>query len=104
MPEFVTKYWTEWIFGIVSAILLALYRSLAAKVKKERDEQAALKAGMQALLRAQMVNDYNRYSEKGYAPIYARESFENLWQQYEALGKNNVMSDLHDKFFALPTK
>ena len=64
----------------------------------------ALQRGVQALLRAQMVNDFNHYSEKGFAPIYARENFENCWKQYEALGKNGVMSDIHNKFLALPTQ
>ena len=62
----------------------------------------ALERGVQALLRAQMISDYNHYSEKGGAPIYARQSFENLWEQYEKLGKNGVMKDIHDKFLALP--
>lgn len=63
----------------------------------------ALKAGIQALLRAQMINDYNKWSTKGYAPIYARENFENCWTQYESLGENGVMNDIHNKFLALPT-
>ena len=64
----------------------------------------ALQKGVQALLRAQMINDYNHYHEKGWAPIYARENFENLWLQYEAFGKNGVMQDIHNRFLALPTK
>ena len=67
-------------------------------------QMMALKRGVQAILRAQMINDYNRYSEKGFAPIYAKESFENCWIQYEKLGKNGVMSDIHAKFLALPTQ
>ena len=62
----------------------------------------ALKRGVQALLRAQMINDYNKWSERGYAPLYARQNFENLWVQYEALGENGVMEDLHNKFLKLP--
>ena len=64
----------------------------------------ALKRGVQALLRAQMINDYNKWSERSYAPLYARQNFENLWVQYEALGENGVMADLHDKFLKLPTE
>lgn len=64
----------------------------------------ALKRGVQAMLRAQMIAEYNRYSEKGWAPIYARENFENLWRQYERLGKNGVMQDIRMKFLALPTQ
>ena len=64
----------------------------------------AVKRGLQALLRAQMIDDFNHYSEKGYAPIYARQSFENCWVQYERLYKNGVMGDIHSKFMALPTR
>lgn len=64
----------------------------------------AMQKGMQALLRAQMINDYNRWEDKGFAPIYARQNFENCWQQYHALGANGVMDDLHAKFLALPTE
>lgn len=63
----------------------------------------ALKLGVQALLRAQMINDYNKWSERGYAPLYARQNFENLWIQYEALGENGVIGDLHARFLQLPT-
>ena len=51
-----------------------------------------------------MVGDYNRWSEQGWAPIYARENFENCWQQYEQLGENGVMEDIRHKFLALPAR
>ena len=63
----------------------------------------ALKSGLQALLRAQMISEFNRWEERGYAPIYARENFENCWKEYHALGANGVMDDVHERFFALPT-
>lgn len=104
MPEWIVKYWVEWIFGIVAAALALAYRSITRRVKKDREEQDAIKAGLQALLRAQMINDYNKWSEKGWAPIYARENFENCWTQYENLGTNGVMQDIRTKFLALPTQ
>lgn len=64
----------------------------------------ALEKGVQALLRAQMINDWNKYSEKGFAPLYAKENFENCWKQYESLGKNGVMSGVHHDFVCLPDK
>jgi len=63
----------------------------------------ALKKGLQALLRGQMINDYNKWSERGYAPLYARQNFENLWVEYEALGEDGVIEDLRNKFLALST-
>lgn len=86
------------ILGIpsLSAMLISVIVGQFRAVK-------ALKRGVQALLRAQMINDYNKWSERGYAPLYARQNFENLWVQYEALGENGVMEDLHTKFLKLPT-
>lgn len=46
----------------------------------------------------------NKYSEKGFAPVYARDNFENCWKQYHSLGANGVMDDLHEKFLDLPTE
>lgn len=104
MPAWITEYWIDWLFGIISAALLAGLRSLAAQAKRDRAEQEAIRAGLQALLRAQMINDYNKWSERGWAPIYARENFENCWLQYERLGENGVMQDIRRKFLALPTE
>lgn len=92
--------------SIITAIL-NWYERKQIRAEREREKRAdrtdALALGVQALLRAQMISDYNRYSGKGWAPIYARESFENVWKQYENLGANGVMEDIHKKFMALPT-
>lgn len=81
----------------VPAILATVFKLLFSRI-------AAMQRGLQALLRAQLVADYNKWSERGYAPIYARQNFENCWQQYHALGANGVMDDIHAKFLSLPTE
>lgn len=65
-----------------------------------------VRLGVKALLRAQMIADYNKWHEdRGYAPIYAKQNFENCWEQYHRLkGPNGVMDDLHNKFMHLPTE
>ena len=102
-----TVYQWLCLFG-VPAILAAIYKFLHSLIqkqfKKNKDDIVALKAGIQALLRSQMISDYNKYNEKGYAPVYARENFENCWKQYHSLGANGVMDDLHEKFLDLPVK
>lgn len=94
----------QWIcvLGIPSlgAIVTFLYR----KIQKVTEEENAVMRGVQALLRAQMINDYNKWFERGYAPLYARDNFENCWRQYHTLGANGVMDDIHNKFMALPTE
>lgn len=74
------------------------------KLKKTNEEIRSVKLGLQALLRSQMINDYNLWSEKQFAPIHARESFENCWKQYHSLGANGVMDDVHEKFMSLPAR
>ena len=51
-----------------------------------------------------MIAEYNKWMDREYAPIYARDNFENCWKQYHALGVNGVMDDLHEKFLELPTE
>ena len=91
------------LLGIPS-LTLGLIRYLHLLTRKALDDNNALKAGVQALLRSQMIKDYNKYMVKGYAPVYAKENFENCWKQYHALGANGVMDSLHQKFLALEEK
>lgn len=74
------------------------------EMKRQQADTELLKKGIQALLRAQMIADWNKWSQKGYAPIYAKENFENIWEQYHLLGANGVMDDIHIKFLGLPTE
>lgn len=103
MPEWIAKYWIEWLFGVVVAIIGYAVKKINTRVKETAKKNEAIELGVQALLRDRMIDNYSRYSEQGYAPIYVRESFENCYQQYHALGGNGVMTDIHDKFKALPT-
>lgn len=98
-----TLYEVLTLIGI-PALTVAGFRFIHRRISKMKREQGALARGIQALLRAQMISDYNKYSEQGAAPIYARENFENCWKQYHELGANGVMDDLHAKFLALPTE
>ena len=86
----------QWL-GLFSApaVLAAVFKILFTQIK-------AIKLGLQALLRAQLISDWNKWSERGYAPIYARQNFENCWEQYHNLGVNGVMDNLHEKFMELP--
>lgn len=88
----------------VPALILMIVKYVLNQIKQNRKDTEAVKLGLQALLRSQMISDYNKYSEKGFAPVYARDNFENCWKQYHSLGANGVMDDLHEKFLDLPTE
>lgn len=80
-----------------------LTASLVGFVITQIKSVKALKKGVQALLRTQMINDYNKWYDRGYAPVWARQNFGNMWAQYDALGDDGIMEDLKNKFLALST-
>jgi hypothetical protein len=90
------------LFG--SGVFATLGSFIYSRIKKKNDKYEALQLGLQALLRSKLYEMYDKYTELGYAPIWARENFENVWQQYHNLGKNGVMDDIHNKFMLLPTE
>lgn len=79
-------------------------RVILVRLRNQENRQHALELGVQALLRDRMLHNYNKYNEQGYAPIYAKENFENMYQQYHELGGNGVMTQLHIEFMELPTE
>lgn len=90
------------LFG--SGILAAVGRYFMARIKASEKKTEAVCLGVQALLRDRLISTYNRYIEKGYAPIYAKENFENMYHQYHELGANGVMEEIHKSFIKLPTE
>lgn len=93
---------TSLLFG--SGVLVTVCRYFLNRIKANDQKTEAVQRGVQALLRDRLYDKYEYYSEKGYAPIRARENFENMWIQYHSLGKNGVMDDIHIKFMELPTE
>lgn len=84
--------------GLLVTILTAVWR----KIKLNEKKTESVQLGVQALLRDRLYSTYTHYREKGYAPIYARENFENMYKQYHGLGANGVMDDIYRKFMDLP--
>ena len=104
MPEWITKYWLEWIFGLVIAALTAGYRHLSKKVKDDAKKRKALEDGVCALLRSQIIHDFNSYTDKGYCPIYGRENVDSMYDAYHKLGGNGTITDLVEDLKKLPTE
>jgi len=88
----------------IPALFALFYKLMYSQIKRAGEESAAVRQGIQALLRSQLYAEYDKYMEKGYAPVQARENFENCYQQYHALGENGVMDDIRNRFLSLPTE
>ena len=65
-------------------------------------QNKATMLGVQALLRDRLLQAFRHFLTQGYAEYSDRENVKNMYDQYEALGPNSVMSDLYEKFTELP--
>ena len=83
------------------AIPLILSGIITFIVKALKDNKA-LKNGMLAIIRSQIVSKCEKYQKEGYLPEYARYCLEDLYKQYKQLGGNHGIDILVDKTFELP--
>lgn len=95
------------LFATCLSILTGLFGSgVAVKayscIQEEKKRQKAQELGVQALLRDRLYSMYYKYKAVGYRSPHGTENFENIWIQYENLGKNGVMLDIRNKFYELP--
>lgn len=99
--HFIASHWLQWLFSALLAILAAGYRQIAARLKEEQKKNEAIAQGVQSLLRESIVDNYNKYSDKGFCPIYAKESIKKVYEAYHALGGNDVATELYEKLLKM---
>lgn len=71
------------------------------KLRKKRD--SALESGVQCLLRAEIIRNHDKYIDKGYCPIYAKEALKRAYAAYHELHGNDVATQLYNEVMTLPT-
>ena len=87
---------------IVGVIVAAACGYLGAQVKRLNARDKALYDGMQALLRRQMVDDFERYVVDGAAmSIERKQEITDCYQAYAALGGNGVGAEMYEKLRAV---
>lgn len=69
---------------------------------KEENQSQAIADGVQCLLRDSIVRDFNKYHDKGYCPIYAKESIKRAYSAYRTLDGNDVAKELYNKLLEMP--
>lgn len=99
---YIAENWVEWLFALCLATLTVAYRTVSKRLKEEHEKNEAIAEGVQSLLRESIVTNYNRYSEKGYCPIYAKESIRKVYGAYHDLGGNDVATGLYTRLLEMP--
>ena len=100
---YIAAHWVEWLFTACLTILGFAWRSVAKRQKAAQEKSDAIADGVQCLLRESIVQNYNRYSDKGYCPSSAKESIKTVYHAYHALGGNDVATDLYEKILDMST-
>ena len=71
---------------------------LATQVRHKSEADRALREGMVALLRAQLIDMHERYVESGDGcPVAVKEQATSIYQPYHALGGNGTGTRLYQE-------
>ena len=100
--NYIQSHWVEWLFAIIIALLTAGYKNVSGRLKEEQKKNNAIAEGVQSLLRESIVDNYNKYTDKNFCPIYAKESIKKVYSAYHNLGGNDVATELYHKILAMP--
>lgn len=100
MIEFIIKYWLEFLFGIVIAVLGYVIKKLRGLYSKQK----AVENGVQALLRNELIRRYREYELKGEMSILDKENIEHMFNEYENLGGNGTVKQMYEELLTLPIK
>lgn len=103
MPEWIVKYWVEWVFGLVIAGMGWILKRLNAKLKREKEareelakraaaENQALKDGMKSLLRRQILIDCEAAQKRGWCDSTSKGTIQIMYDAYHGLGGNDVVT------------
>ena len=100
--EFIQANWLQWLFAGLMAALAWGYRTVSIRLKAEQEKSEAIAEGVQSLLRESIVGNYNKWSDRGFCPIYAKESIKRVYAAYHDLKGNDVATELYQKILKMP--
>lgn len=107
MPEWITKYWIEWLFGLVIAGFSAGYARLCKKLKKERLKNEAIENGMKGILRIEIIDTYDKCMAAGNISISRKDAICDIYHSYIALCDSqeevdDTVKQLYEELIHLP--
>ncbi len=102
MPEWITKYWVEWLFGLVIAAMTFVVKKLSSRIRKEQEQNQALRDGVRSLLKAQIVELCKRALKDGWCGPELRDTINACFASYQALGGNGTTASMVSQTMELP--
>ena len=87
----------KWLIPFLCGAAVSFAGSMLIRLK-------AIKNGLQCLLRAEIIRSHEKYKEREYCPIYAKEALTMAYNAYHALKGNDVATALYKECLELPTE
>jgi hypothetical protein len=87
----------KWAVPFLCGALVTFIGTMLVRLK-------AIKAGLQCLLRAEIIRTYDKSKERGYCPLYAKEAVSRAYKAYHALGGNDVATELFHETLEMQTE
>ena len=94
----------HWLVPFLCGGLVSLCATAFSSLKKQKKKEIALNNGVQCLLRAEIIRSYDKYTVKGFCPLYAKEALKKEYDAYHELGGNDVATDLYIQMMKLPAE
>lgn len=86
MWGWISKYWIEWLFGLITAGFSIAYASLAKKFKAEKKKNAAIENGLKGILRIEILDTYDRCVANGRKiSVSRKDAISSVYHSYVAL-------------------
>ena len=87
----------KWAVPFLCGALVTFIGTMLVRLK-------AIKAGLQCLLRADIIRTYDKAKEREFCPLYAKEALTRAYKAYHALGGNDVATELYHETLEMPTE
>lgn len=87
---------------MANVIFTAVFTAIKERRHKKSTEEQNIENGLQCLLRAEIIRAHDKYTSRGYCPIYAKESLRRAYTAYHNLGGNDIATGLYNDCISLP--
>lgn len=99
VKDIILDHSIELAFGAITLVIGFMCKTIHGVY----NDQLAARAGTLALLRSEIIKNYEKYMAKKWIPIYAMDNVLELYNAYHALGGNGTMTKLVKELDALPS-
>lgn len=100
MPDWIVKYWVQWLFGFVGAG----FTGITAYMKQKFKKQKALEDGVKALLHDKLFQESGVYLESGSITHDELDNLRYVYDAYHNLGGNGTGTKAFEDVEKLPLK